>query len=110
MALNLEFDKIVEAANKRKDDLLDLQDLLGDDLNKAYHDLCSVIAWMETVRAKFLALDEEGRRMFPIPIRECLEALNPNYLKNVMSITRSAGSRGYDQRGLDQLYMEVNAE
>ena len=73
--MNIEFDKIIEKANARKDKLIEITDLLAD-ADYQVKNLVEAIAWVDSLRKAFVSLDQEGRDLLPRPINNTLSAID----------------------------------
>ena len=73
--MKIEFEKIIERANARKEALEKLQGLIADAEDR-YADLMAVKKWVAEVRQVYLALDDEGRKLLPDKVRPALAGID----------------------------------
>lgn len=73
--MKIEFEKIIEKANTRKEVLQELQKLIGD--AETYHNgLVELISWLQAMRSHYDLLDQEGRNLLPDKISTTLAFAN----------------------------------
>lgn len=95
--MNIDYAKIIETANKRKEALQDLAAMLQhtpEMLGKAEE----LLAWCEMVSKAYASLDREGQALLPTEVKRQLESLPTNYMKTVLT-----NSPAIDERGLRSL-------
>lgn len=73
--MKIEFEKIIERANARKEALEKLQWLIADAKDR-YADLMAVKDWVAEVRRAYSAIDDEGRKLLPNKVRPALAGLD----------------------------------
>lgn len=81
--MNINYAQIIETANKRKDALIQLEDVLKhtpDMLRQAE----AVLHWMITLASAYAALDSEGRKLLPAQVNNQIYALPLSLAKGVV--------------------------
>lgn len=73
--MKIEFDKIIEKANIRKDKLIELTTLLNE-ADTMLQNLAQVIEWNGALRELFRTLDQEGRDLLPRTVNNTLSCAN----------------------------------
>ena len=73
--MKIEFEKIIERANARKEALEKLQGLIAEAEDR-YADLIAVKSWVAGVQQVYLALDDEGRKLLPNKVRSALAGID----------------------------------
>ena len=76
--MKIEFEKIIERANARKEALEKLQGLIAEAEDR-YADLMAVKSWVAKVQQVYLALDDEGRKLLPDKVRPALAGIDRAY-------------------------------
>ena len=76
--MKIEFEKIVERANARRETLEKLQGLIAEAEDR-YADLMAVKSWVAKMQQVYLALDDEGRKLLPDKVRHALAEIDRTY-------------------------------
>jgi hypothetical protein len=89
--MKIEFEKITEKANTRKEVLQELQKLIGD--AETYHNgLVELISWLQAMKSRYDLLDQEGRSLLPDKISTTL--LLADHMISSLSTIRFEHSKG----------------
>lgn len=62
--MKIEYDKIIEAANKRKNDLMALQQVLAQGQH-VIPELHRALEWLQTLQFTAQKIDDEGQKLLP---------------------------------------------
>ena len=78
--MNIDYAKIIETADERREALKELDKLLAD---AALHErtLCDALGWLREVHGAYLALDAEGKKLLPETARTALEWVHDDIAK-----------------------------
>lgn len=73
--MKIDFEKIIERADVRKEQLMKLQALMAEAEDR-YADLMAVRNWADDLSNVYAAIDDEGRKMLPPNVWNVLAGIN----------------------------------
>ena len=105
--MNIDYAKIIETADKRREALKELDKLLAD---AALHErtLYDAFKWLREVHVAYLALDAEGKKLLPETARTALEWTHDDIAK-LGSVIDSNPQRSYAAYSHGVVYLAKGA-